>query len=640
MHTRITKAVYVAAGLLLLCAVALAQDMVTIPAEIAAYPDMIVYNGKVVTMDDTSFGLNTPIGTVAEAMAIRDGKIQAIGKSDRIVRMAGPKTDKIDLKGRMVMPGIVDTHTHIHNNELNYWVGKHPEVVSEIAEAYTVSGKTDDEIERGITVVVQEHVKKTAPGRWAFISVATRGPGSGLGPGVAFLGRGRFTMQMLDKIAPQHPLMLQSHPSYVTNSAGIRGIEKLYGGKISYELAGIDEMGRVRGTAPQYYRGLIIDEYFKARVPQLADIVEEGLAKNAAVGITTYVSHIMGQRFLDAFNLLTRQKRMPIRFGYTHWYGFAAGYAEAANFYRRMGDMAGMGDPYFWQAAVGLGSIDSGPPRFCSTMEAPKAVKEMEFCQNFEGTVMYEATKTAVANYERVAVGHSYADKGVDYYMDAVEAAMRENPAITVDYIRSRRPTSDHCGFYPRKEQLPRMAKLGFIISCSGGVLSRSYPWTLQNRYAPEYINRIAPIKSAIQAGVMVTAENEAGVEGNSARTYFWGTVPFLTRKNEQGALVAPEEAIDRNTLMKMMTSWAARYTLKEDVVGTLETGKLADFLVLSKDFMTAPENDLVEIIPLMTVVGGKVIVLRQEFAGELGRSAVGPQIEFNNRMRYAPSQE
>src|SRR2546427_202980 len=93
-----------------------AQDMVTVPAEIAAYPDMIVYNGKVVTMDDISFGLNKPIGTIAQAMAIRGNQIQAIGNNDRILRMAGPKTDKVDLKGRMVMPGIVDTHTHIHNN--------------------------------------------------------------------------------------------------------------------------------------------------------------------------------------------------------------------------------------------------------------------------------------------------------------------------------------------------------------------------------------------------------------------------------------------------------------------------------------------------------------------------------------------
>ena len=627
-------------SLFVLITFGLAQDMVTVPAEIAAYPDMIVYNGKVVTMDDQSFGLNTPIGTIAQAMAIRGARIQAIGTNDRILRMAGTKTDKIDLKGRMVFPGIVDTHTHIHNNELAWWVSQHPEVVKEVLTQYSVPGKTAEELEQGVTAIIKEHVASTAPGRWAFISVGARGGGgSGLGPGVSFLGQGKYTMQMLDKIAPQHPIMLQSHPSYVVNTAGLKAIEKLYPGKISMELAAIDSLGRVRGTAPQYQRGLIIDEYFNSRVPQLADIVQLGLEKNAAVGITTYVSHIMGQRFLDAFNLLAREKRMPIRFGYTHWFGFEAGYSEAPNFYRHMGDMRGMGDPgqYFFYDAIGLGSIDSGPPRFCSSMEAPKAIKEMEFCQNQAGTLMYEATKAAFANYERIVVGHAYADRGVDYYLDAIEAAMKENPAITLNYVHSLRPSSDHCGFYPRKEQLPRMARLGVTISCAPGVISRSYPWTQNGRYTlPEYQNRIAPIRSAIAAGVRVTLENESGVVGNNAHAYFYDAIPFLTRKNEYGATVNADEAIDRNTLLKMMTSWAAYYVMKEDVIGTLEPGKFADFLVMSKDVTTAPVEELGDAIPLMTAVGGKVIALREEFAKELGKTAVGPQITYNNKARYA----
>jgi predicted amidohydrolase YtcJ len=630
--------VFLSIVLSVFCGVASAQRTVTVPESVVAYPEMILYNGKVVTMDDTSFGLNTQIGRVVQAIAVREGKIQALGSNDEILAMAGPRTDKVDVKGRMVMPGIVDTHTHIHNGELNTWVGQHPEAVEAVSSSYSVSGKTDEELTNAVTAAVKEHVSKHPAGRWAFVSVGGGG-GTGQGSGVGFLALKKYTMQMLDKVAPSHPIMLTAHPSYVINSAGIEGIKKLYGSAFSLDAAGIDEAGRVRATAPQYGRGLIIDYYFNSRVPELAQIVEEGLAKNAAVGITTYVSHIMGQRFLDAFNYLARRNRMPIRFGYTHWYGFAAGYPDPANFYRRVGDMAGMGTEYFWQNGVGLGSIDSGPPRFCSTMEASRAIKDMEWCQNSEGSTMFEATRVAIANYQRVQVGHAYADKGVDYFMDAVEAAMKDNPAITLDYIRSIRLSSDHCGFYPSIEQLPRMAKLGLMISCGGNVLSRSYPWIAPTRYAPQYIKRIAPIKSAIQAGVMPTVENEAGVSGGTARTYFYGATPFLTRKNEQGALVSPEEAVDRNTLMKMMTSWPARYVMKEDVLGTLERGKLADILVLSGDFFTTPEDKLPDIIPLMTIVGGKTIVMREEFARELGRNPVGPQIKFDNAARYADSE-
>ena len=631
---RIRRTMLFGVSLFLLCGLAGAQNTVTVPEEIVTYPNMIIHNGKIATMDDTSVGLNTSPGSSAEAMAVLDDKILAIGSNAQILRLAGPQTDRIDLKGRTVIPGIVNTHVHIHNDELNYWVGQNPEVLTELAEAYNISGLTDAELEQGIKLAVQEHVGKTAPGRWAFIDVGTSGGGgSGMGLGVAFLAGNKFTKQMLDQLAPDHPLILQSHPSYVANTAFVGAVEKLYGSELSLEAAGIDEHGRVRGTAPQYKRGLIIDQYFNTRVGELAEIVEQSLAKNAALGVTTFSSHIMGLRFLDAFNMLVRQKRMPIRFAYTHWFGFQAGYSETTNFYRRMGDMAGMGDDYMWQAAVGLGSVDSGPPRFCSTMEAPRAVKEMEWCQNDSGSIAYEATRTAIANYQRVAVGHAYADKAVDYFMDAIEHAMRDNPAITLDYIRSRRFTSDHCGFYPRKEQLPRMAKLGMMISCGGNVLSRSYPWL--QKYRPEYANRIAPARSAIEGGVIVTVEG-SGVSGNVGRPYFSSASNFITRNTEYGVKVAPEEAIDRITLMKMMTSWPARFVLKEDVLGTLEPGKFADFVVLSKDYFTVPVEEFAEILPLMTVVGGKVEVLRSEFAQELGRGPTGPQIEFRTGRRYS----
>jgi hypothetical protein len=314
---------------------------------------------------------------------------------------------------------------------------------------------------------------------------------------------------------------------------------------------------------------------------------------------------------------------MPIRFAYTHWAGFAMGYADSANFYRRMGDLRGhgIGDDRFFQVGVGLGAIDSAMPRICSSMEAPRQHKELEFCQNGPGTRQYESTKMAIANYQRVAVGHAQGDRGVDYFMDAVEDAMSENPALTLEYVRSLRLTSDHCDFYPRLDALPRMAKLGMMISCDAATLTGSMEWIGPGMYAPIYAAQIAPIRSTLEAGVPVTTESSG----------FAANVPFLTRTNRNGVTVSPNERIDRNTLLKMMTNWAARFAMKEDVLGSLEPGKWADFIVLNKDYFEGPPEAIAGIYPLMTVVGGKILVIREEFASELGREAVGPQVDFSD---------
>ncbi|MCH7978519.1 MAG: hypothetical protein IH935_06020, partial [Acidobacteria bacterium] len=89
----------------------MSQDLVTVPRAIAAYPDMILYNGKIVTMDDTSTGLSP--GSIVEAIALRDKKIQALGTNTEMLSYAGPQTQKMDLKGRTVIPGLIDSHFHV-----------------------------------------------------------------------------------------------------------------------------------------------------------------------------------------------------------------------------------------------------------------------------------------------------------------------------------------------------------------------------------------------------------------------------------------------------------------------------------------------------------------------------------------------
>ena len=105
------------AGLLLIFApflkVAAAQDL---PPEVLRYADMVLYNGHVLTMDQ-----DQPPFTVTQAVALQDGRILAVGEDDRILRMAGPNTARVDLDGKAVLPGIVDTHSHPNSYALRHY---------------------------------------------------------------------------------------------------------------------------------------------------------------------------------------------------------------------------------------------------------------------------------------------------------------------------------------------------------------------------------------------------------------------------------------------------------------------------------------------------------------------------------------
>ena len=138
-----------------------------------------------------------------------------------------------------------------------------------------------------------------------------------------------------------------------------------------------------------------------------------------------------------------------------------------------------------------------------------------------------------------------------------------------------------------------------------------------------------------------IMASNEDGGNGMSEinRTTFARWYPYLDRKRSDGAILAAEEAINRVQLLKMSTFMAAYYVLKEKELGTLEPGKFADFIVYNKDYFTVPQEEIPRVYPLMVVVGGKTIVLREEYARELGLQAVGPQLQFSWEPEEPPNQ-
>ncbi len=116
---------------------------------------------------------------------------------------------------------------------------------------------------------------------------------------------------------------------------------------------------------------------------------------------------------------------------------------------------------------------------------------------------------------------------------------------------------------------------------------------------------------------------------------HYGSTPPFnklweaVTRKHD-GVVWQPEERIDRVHALKMWTSWASEYVLKEDQLGTLEEGKFADLIILDRDYFTVPVDDLLKIRVPMTMVGGKIMQLQASLASEFGVDSIGPVYNFS----------
>ena len=127
------------------------------PSDLVVYPDTILHNGKIATMDDKS--ISSSPGTVVQALAIRDGKILAGGANRQILALKGPKTEIIDLRGKTVTPGIIDTHSHLMDYALDHWGGDLPEL-----KETKITGKDWEDVRKSTLDAITKAAEKTVQG--------------------------------------------------------------------------------------------------------------------------------------------------------------------------------------------------------------------------------------------------------------------------------------------------------------------------------------------------------------------------------------------------------------------------------------------------------------------------------------------
>lgn len=572
---------------------------------VLGYPDMIVHNAKIITMDDASFS-SSP-GTIAEAMAIRDDKILAVGSSKRMRSLAGPDTRQVDLNGRTVLPGFILTHEHPTD-----WAWTEPSALNHVFPegnehivVHFLKGDAEEQLanwEDGLRTAVSN----AKPGQWILLS-SDWGSNFEYMPELFPKFLPQISRQRLDELAPDNPVRVKN--SWIDGLVNTRALEVVASVFPDQKIEG-------RGNRGPTGRQLEPDVMLYGKVDLNAELLRSEMELWAAHGVTVYGSSPYTIGNLNALRILDQQGRMPGRFAWSY-----TGPDLHYQTIRLISALLGNGTDYLWN--IGAHGERSGGN--CTTLPASDRVKSQEFCRLEPGDDGRRVKEDIVRSGGRIAAMHSGGDKDIDHLLDIIEEQSAV-AGLSLQDIRARRHAFDHASGAPRPDQIPRIKNLGMMISMINTVIWENRTgydasYRLRN-YGAEYLHLSVPRNSVTKAGIMNTQE----VDRALPHFLFYNVWVGMTRYNSGMDLVlAPEEGTDLLTQLKALTIWGAYYVLREDRLGSLEPGKLADFIVLDRDLLSIPRDDVPNVKVLMTVIGGKTIHLLPGLASELNTAAVGP---------------
>ncbi|MBI4456061.1 MAG: amidohydrolase family protein [Acidobacteria bacterium] len=568
---------------------------------LAQTADLIVFNGKIATVDGNM--------TMAEAMVIRDDIIIAVGANQDMLKLAGPDSKKLDVKGRTVLPGFIDPHWHM--------TGFMPQDFPEVKGINVPPSHDTGVVKKGIEEALKKRVKEVQPGEWIIIN-----PTGDAARQVILYEE--ITRTDLDRWAPENPVMLNETGSGANSqilfSTKAREI-------IEKELPGFKYFSdRDIVFDGVNLSGLITkDILLKRKEKEYSSSIKKLLmGESSPKGITTLGTRIT-RTPLNSLFLLDQRGEMPVRFG---WLFSDGSFYNGDGFYKRFPNFAGVGTKYLWGLGSGEEVTDSPSTALCTTLPIiNRELKERLAKAKIDPCFLHNPVKRATVKdqiqYGRGVEYHASGDKTVEILLEIIDEIRRET-GMTVEEIREKRLTMEHLHMV-RPDQIPKLKEYGIIMSNTPGYLPYNLnpvaPANVLQNYGEQYLGWSLPAKSFINAGIRTVIGEAFGEPFDAMKMLITREACFTPRLPGEGEIgvekckvLAPEEKIDRNSALRMSTIWPAYYMLKEKELGSLEVGKLADFIVIDRDYFTVPEKEIKNIKVMMTVLGGKVVYATPDF--------------------------
>ena len=514
----------------------------------------------------------------AEAVAVKGDRILFVGSNKDAQKYVGSKTRVVDLRGNTMLPGMTDAHYHfigVGQREMNL----------------NLEGLTNLE---DFLAKVKARVDQSKPGEWV----------TGRGWIETFWKPPVFpTRWDLDKISPDNPVFLGRADGHgaVANSAALKigGVTKdtkdPFGGQILRDKQTGEPTGMLLDNAQSFVR---------SHIPASTEGDTETamiLANKRSIDLGwTQVQDPGGSyRDVDLYKKLYGAGKLKLRI-----YKAVYGPGPEAQRLLSEGPIVGAFDHRFNLRTIkvvsdgALGSRGAALLEPYSDMPDSKGflrVKEEDLLPMLE-----EALRKGI-QVETHAIG-DYANR---FVLDEYEKALKAVPA-SERKIREPRWRDEHTQIV-NPADIPRFAKLGIIPSMQPSHAIGDLHFA-PSRLGIEMLKGAYAWESFIKSGVIVPGGSDAPVERGEPMIEFYAAVARKDMKGFSGEGWHPEEAVTREQALKMFTIWPAYAAFEEELRGSIEAGKLADFTVLSADIMKIPEMEILKTRCLMTVIGGEIV--------------------------------